>query len=101
MTEDVPTMVTGVSVTPLTLGLSIGQQGTLTTIIVPSNADDQSVVWSTSDPLVATVDGSGTVTAVSTGNATVTVTTTDGGFTAQSTISVTDAPLVCTGAVQY
>ena len=59
---------------------------------MPSNADDQSVVWSTSDPLVATVDGSGTVTAVSTGNATVTVTTTDGGFTAQSTISVTDAP---------
>jgi uncharacterized protein YjdB len=46
------------------------------------------VTWSSSNEAVATVDISGVVTAVSNGTATITVTTQDGGFTANCVITV-------------
>lgn len=56
--------------------------------ILPSNATNKNVIWSTSNPEVANVDSNGTVTLVGDGQATISVTTEDGGFTAGCNVSV-------------
>ena len=55
----------------------------------PTNASNRDVTWSTSNPAAATVDSTGLVTAVERGNATITATTVDGGYTATCSIKVT------------
>lgn len=60
----------------------------LTATITPANADDQTVVWSSSDTNIATVDQTWLVTCVTPWTATITVTTNDWGYTA--TCWVTD-----------
>lgn len=89
--------VTGVSVSPATAAVTEGQNTSLTAEVTPSNASDSSVSWSSNDTSIATVDNSGTVSAVSAGTATVTVTTNDGGFTATADISVNVATISVTG----
>lgn len=63
------TPVTGVTVSPDTVELGIGDQSTLDVTVLPPEAQ-QAVIWTTSDPLVATVL-QGTVTAVAEGTATI------------------------------
>ena len=53
----------------------------LTATVLPANAGDKSVTWSSDDETVATVSSSGLVTFVARGSCTITVTTTDGSFT--------------------
>lgn len=84
--------VTGVSVSPTSATISEGLTQILTASISPSNATNQNVTWSSNNNSVATVNSSGTVTAVSPGSATITATTEDGGFTANATINVNPAP---------
>ena len=67
---------------------SIGDTETLTATILPDNADNKNVKWSSSDENVATVTN-GVVTAKAAGTATITVTTEDGGYTASCTVTVT------------
>ncbi len=83
-----PIAVTGVDVTPSSVTLVPSGTQQLSANISPSNAANQNVTWSTSDPAIATVNSSGLVTAVSDGAATITATTVDGGFTDISTITV-------------
>lgn len=79
--------VTGVDLSPSTLGLVVGQSSTLNATVSPANATNQDVSWATSNSSVATVNSSGVVTAIGTGSATITVTTDDGSY--QDTCSVT------------
>jgi len=79
--------VTGVSVAPTTLSLTVGATRTLNATVRPSNASNKAITWSSDNTTVATVSG-GVVTAVSTGTATITVTTTDGGHTATCSVTV-------------
>lgn len=62
--------VTGVTLDPATLALTVGDMASLDVTVEPAAAQ-QSVIWKTSDPLVATVL-QGTVTAVGVGEATIT-----------------------------
>lgn len=64
------TPVTGVTIDPATLALGVGDMASLDVTVTPVEAQ-QSVIWKTSDPLVATVL-QGTVTAVGAGEATIT-----------------------------
>ena len=57
--------------------------------VTPGDADDSLLSWISSDEAVALVDTNGLVTAVSVGEATISVTTNDGGFTDECHISVT------------
>ncbi|MBR6191455.1 MAG: Ig-like domain-containing protein, partial [Prevotella sp.] len=61
-----------------------GETLTLTPTVLPAEATNKSVTWTSSDETVATVTDGG-VTAVAAGTATITVTTTDGAKTATCT----------------
>ncbi|MFY0624894.1 MAG: Ig-like domain-containing protein [Reichenbachiella sp.] len=87
--------VTGITLSSTSETLEIGQSVDLNESVVPSSATDKSVAWTTSNGAVATVSSTGLVTAVSAGTATITATTTDGGFTATSSILVNVAPDPC------
>lgn len=76
-----------------TASLEEGDTIQLTETVLPSNATNKSVTWSSSNTSVATVSG-GLVTAVSAGSATITVTTVDGSKTATCAVTVTQAVLV-------
>ena len=54
--------------------LNIGQSFTITSKVYPANAVDKTLLYSSSDPDVATVNAKGKVTAVSTGKAKITIT---------------------------
>ena len=66
----------------------VGSTEKLTASIEPADATDQSVSWSSDNESVATVDADGLVTGIAEGTATVTVTTTDGGFTDTCDVTV-------------
>ena len=71
--------------------LSFTQKGaseTLQAIILPSNADDQSVSWTSSNSSVAKVDQNGTVTAVADGTAIITAVANDGRKAATCSVTV-------------
>ena len=79
--------VSGVSVSPTSMSLDVGQSAILTASVEPSDATDKSVKWSSSDNGVASVND-GTVVAISPGSATITVTTVSGGKTATCSVTV-------------
>lgn len=80
--------VTGVSVNPAGFSLQIGNTKNLAAVVSPDEALNKAVTWSSSNPSVASVDSNGKVTAISEGNAVITATTEDGGFTATSQVMV-------------
>lgn len=79
--------VTGVTLDKAELTLEKGSTGTLTATVAPQNATNNTVTWSSSNPEFVTV-ANGTVTAVSAGTATITVTTADGNHKATCTVTV-------------
>ena len=89
--------VTGVTLDKTTLELTEGQEEQLTATVVPETATTRTVKW-TSNSEQVTVDENGKVkalyyTAGSTGKATITVTTDDGGHTAVCKVTVKHANL--------
>ncbi|MEK4142959.1 Ig-like domain-containing protein [Paenibacillus sp. FSL L8-0333] len=85
-------IVTGVSLDKPSLSLTQGEAGdTLSAVVTPADATNKTVNWSSSDETVATVVN-GVVTPVGVGTAIITVTTTDGSFTASSVVNVS-API--------
>ncbi len=76
------------------VGGKVGESQTLKATVEPTGfgivgkASVADVIWSTSDPEIATVDQSGVVSFKSGGDCVVTVTTCDGGYTAQCKVHV-------------
>ncbi|TXK77817.1 S-layer homology domain-containing protein [Paenibacillus sp. N3.4] len=83
--------VTGISLDPAKLSLQVGSVGALKTKFQPEFVSNEEVTWTSSDIGIATVDGSGKVTAIAAGTATIKVTTVDGGKEATAVITVTAA----------
>lgn len=83
--------VESLSVTPETLTLEAGGTALLSAEILPKNATNQGVTWSSDNTGVAAVDGGGKVTAAAPGSAVITATTNDGGYTAECRVTVTEA----------
>ncbi|WP_165750494.1 Ig domain-containing protein, partial [Cellulophaga sp. Z1A5H] len=88
--------VTSVSISPTSITITNGSTTTLTGTIAPVNATNQNVTWSSDNTSVATVNNSGVVTSVGVGDAKITVTTEDGGFTATSLVTVEAAAMAVT-----
>ena len=85
--------VTGVKLDKNSLELNEGQVAQLIANIIPENATNKNVTWSSSDESVATVDENGNVEAIGSSPngptfATITVTTEDGEYTDSCTVSV-------------
>lgn len=81
---DIP--VESVSLDKTELKLAKGGNAKLTATVLPADATDKTVTWTTSKNKVATVAADGTVTAV--GEGTAVITATAGGKTAQCTVTV-------------
>ena len=82
--------VTGVSLTRTEFSVTPGSSFTLAATVLPASATDKSVSWSSSQPDVVSVNAeSGACTALAEGEADITVTTTDGGFTSACKVTVT------------
>ena len=78
-----------VSVSPETITFNhLGETKQLTANVLPDNAVDKSVTWSSANEQVCTVSATGLVTATGIGSTLVTATTEDGGFIATCTITV-------------
>lgn len=84
--------VRGVSIKGAT-SIGVGESLTLQPVFTPTNASDQRVRWTTSDPTILTIDDAGTMTGVAPGEATIIVTTEDGGYTATHTVTVKSIPV--------
>lgn len=79
--------VTGVSLNASSGELTVNGQTTLTATVVPANATNKTVTWTSSAPTVASVVN-GVVTALKAGTAVITAETEDGGFTATYSLTV-------------
>ncbi len=67
---------------------ALGNKLQLSATVTPQNAFDTSLVWSSSDETVATVDGFGLVTSVGYGTAIITATAADGGASGSCSVTV-------------
>lgn len=75
----VPTPAESISIqAPATTEFKVGETISLTASVLPENASDKSVVWSSSDSNIATVSATGVVTAINVGNVVVKATNSAG-----------------------
>lgn len=80
--------VTSVSIEPAEAKMVAGDKLTLKAIVLPANATNKSVVWTSGDGKIATVDDTGKVTAVSEGKVAIKATTRDGDKIASCQITI-------------
>ena len=81
--------VLGVTLDKATMSLTAGSTGTLIVTIDPTDAANKSLIWTSDNEAVATVDENGKVTAVAEGTAHITAKTVDGEKTAVCAVTVT------------
>jgi hypothetical protein len=88
--EDEPAVVkvTGVTLDKTSAELTTGGTLTLVATVAPTGADNKKMSWSSSANAVATVSQEGVISAVTAGEAVITVKTEDGNFTAICAVSV-------------
>ena len=77
-----------VTLSKSTMKVVEGATDSLSAAVMPLNATDQSVIWSSSDESIATVSA-GRVTGSKAGTATITATTVDGSLTAACEVTIT------------
>ncbi len=86
-----PILVEKIDLTAEKTRLAVGETVTVTATLMPENASNQKLSWSSDDSAVATVSQDGTVTANAPGEAVITATATDGSeATGKITFTVTE-----------
>ena len=88
----IQTAVSSVTLNKSTTSLVVNKTETLIPTVNPTDADNKNLSWSSSNNAIASINSSGTVTAVAPGTATITVTSQDGSKTADCTVTVTAQP---------
>lgn len=89
----VGTPVTGVTLNVNRLDIEMARKIRLVATLEPSNATIRSLIWESDDENVASITN-GVVEGIGPGTATITVTTTDGDFTAECTVTVSEDFLI-------
>ena len=82
--------VSGVELNLKELSLALNETAKLEVNVLPANALNKKVIWTSSDESIATVDENGVITALKEGKVIITVTTEDGHFTATCEVTVTN-----------
>ena len=85
--------VTGISVSPTSKTLGVGESYTITPSVLPNNATNPKVSYTSSDSTVASVSSTGVVTGKKVGTATITVKSTDGS-NKSATVKITVGPAI-------
>ncbi|MBR4462806.1 MAG: BspA family leucine-rich repeat surface protein [Erysipelotrichaceae bacterium] len=86
------TDVSSVSLNKTSLNMKVGASETLTATVLPEDATNKELVWSSLDPTIASVDQNGLVTAMKVGITIIKATTTDGtNLSAQCGVTVEKA----------
>lgn len=80
--------VNGVQLNKNSLTVNINNSEALIATVLPTNATNKGVKWSSSNTSIATVDDNGVVKGIASGNVVITVTTVDGGYTAKADVTV-------------
>ena len=89
--------VTGVTLNKTATSIQVGGTETLTATVSPKDAANRKVTWKAGNAAIASGDANGKVTGVKAGEATITVTTEDGGKTATCKVTVSDKEIKVTG----
>ncbi len=100
LNTDAPVLPSSLTVTASVDPVEVVENLTLqlSASVLPADADDKSVTWSSSDDTIATVDSSGLVTGVAPGTATITATSVAAPLVAGTlSVTVTPAPLSLEG----
>ena len=84
--------VTGISLNKQTDSIVSGATDQLTAAVLPLNASNKVVTWTSTNTSIATVDSTGKVTAVAAGSTSIKAITGDSGYTAACNVSVTTPP---------
>lgn len=95
--EAVTTPVTDIKLDKTQETLEIGETLALTATVIPDNATNKNVIWSSSDSNVATVSQSGVVTAIAEGTTTISAVSEDNGKTATCIVTVQPPVVNVTG----
>ena len=85
--EPIPVSVKGISIDVTSLQLTEGESAELQATVSPRDADNQTIIWSSSNGSVASVVN-GKVTALSPGSSTIVAISDDGGFRTSCEVSV-------------
>lgn len=85
--------VTGITLSHTDTTLTAGETMQLTATIIPNNATNKAIIWSSADNTIATVDSEGFITAVAEGDTVITATTEDNGLSAKCFVHVHDTQL--------
>lgn len=80
--------VTGIRISEKLIDLGMGYKKQITATVMPDDATDKSIEWTSENPEIAAVSDNGTITGKSYGRTVVTATTTDGGYTAKCVVRV-------------
>ncbi len=94
-------VVTGISVSPTTLNMNTYATSQLTATLEPVDASNKTVIWSSSNTSIATVNSSGLVTALAPGEVTITATSQSGNQTATCDIVVSDLQYTVQSGTAY
>jgi uncharacterized protein YjdB len=86
--------VTGLELDLYTYNAIVGGSFYINPIVLPTNATDKAVSWSSSDSTIATVNEQGQVNAIATGTSNIICTTHDGGFTATCVVAVSEGTII-------
>ena len=97
--SDVPVESISINITNTTI--RIGETVQLIAEILPENATNKKLIWSTDDEKIATVNQEGLVTAISTGETMITVTTEDGDKEATCKIVVMENEEEIVATIEY
>jgi len=89
--------VTDINILQSTLGLNATEVKSLAYQLIPADAENKNVTWSSSNELIATVDGTGNVTGVSVGQTTIVITSEEGNYTDICAVNVSTTTVDVTG----
>lgn len=76
--DEGPIKVESVTLNKESITLTEGESFTLSAVVMPADAENKSVTWSSANTAIATVSSDGKVTAIAPGSTTITVKTVDG-----------------------